>query len=166
MSHHTPATIGRITSGDAAALATFYNSLSPAAIRTFRPLGTSTSVEASQHVVMANATRPEARFDLLAWRQDRIAGWCFLWDLPTAQPFFGLGIADANRGQGLGATLLDRVMQEVRKRALPRVYLTVVKDNSIAWRMYQKQGFVRYDEYLDEADGETYFRMVWHHRPA
>jgi hypothetical protein len=30
----------------------------------------------------------------------------------------------------------------------------------VAWRLYEKRGFVRYGEYISKDDGETYLRMV------
>jgi hypothetical protein len=54
---------------------------------------------------------------------------------------------------------MDRVMRGARKRALHKVYLTVVQDNSVAWQMYQRRGFVRYGEFVGQ-DGQDYYRMV------
>lgn len=41
-----PVTISRLRPEDAAALCAFYNGLSPESIRTFRPVGPKTTVEA------------------------------------------------------------------------------------------------------------------------
>jgi RimJ/RimL family protein N-acetyltransferase len=37
--------------------------------------------------------------------------------------------------------------------------LTVVTDNAVAWRLYEKNGFVKYDEFVGE-DGLPYFKMI------
>jgi ribosomal protein S18 acetylase RimI-like enzyme len=56
---------------------------------------------------------------------------------------------------------MDLVMNEARERGLKQVILTVVKDNAVAWRLYEKRGFARYGEFVDAADGQTYLRMRW-----
>jgi ribosomal protein S18 acetylase RimI-like enzyme len=89
----------------------------------------------------------------------QIVGWSFIWDLQSDEPTFGLGVADACQGRGLGSELMDRVMEAARERALYKVYLTVVQDNQVAWRMYEQRGFVRYGEFVG-GDGLNYFRMV------
>lgn len=152
--------IRRMLPADAEALAAFYNGLSKASIRTFRPLGTQTAAAACLKLALNNGVEKDSRFDLLALAGPRVVGWCFLWDLDTDKPMFGLGIADDHHGWGLGGTLMDRVMQAARDRRLARVFLTVVKDNQVAWRLYEKRGFVRYDEYVSKDDGETYLRMA------
>ena len=150
----------RLQPADAEALAAFYNGLSTASIRTFRPLGTKTTVDECLKLALRNGVESDSRFDLLAMAGPCVVGWCFLWDMDTDKPMFGLGVSDDHRGLGLGGTLMDRVMQVARERGLRRVFLTVVKDNVVAWRLYEKRGFVRYDEYVEKNDGETYFRMA------
>ncbi|MGD0090117.1 MAG: GNAT family N-acetyltransferase [Planctomycetota bacterium] len=150
----------RMRPADAEALAAFYNGLSKASIRTFRPLGTETAPGTCLKLALDNGIEKDVRYDLLALDGPRIVGWCFLWDLDTDKPMFGLGIADDHHGRGLGGTLMDRVLQAARDRRLPQVFLTVVKDNAVAWRLYEKRGFARYDEYVGKDDGETYLRMA------
>jgi ribosomal protein S18 acetylase RimI-like enzyme len=161
MGERPPFTIRRLQPGDAEALAGFYNGLSREAIRTFRPLGVSTTVDACAKIVLANGAGVETRFDLIAFDGARIVGWSFLWDLDTEKPLFGLATADDQRRKGLGGELMDRVMAIVRERGLARVFLTVVKDNDAAWRMYEKRGFAKQDEFVQKGDGLTYFRMTW-----
>ncbi|MCY3019692.1 MAG: GNAT family N-acetyltransferase [Planctomycetota bacterium] len=160
MTDQTSFLIRRMQPADAETLAAFYNGLSKASIRTFRPLGTKTAADVCLKLALNNGVEKDIRFDLLALTGPRVVGWCFLWDLDTDKPMFGLGIADDHHGQGLGGTLMDRVMQTARDRRLAQVFLTVVKDNVVAWRLYEKRGFVRYDEYISKDDGETYLRMA------
>jgi ribosomal protein S18 acetylase RimI-like enzyme len=150
---------------DARALAEFYNGLSEGSRTTFRPLGWTTTVEACARIVQgnlsggSNADERGTRYDLVAVHRGRIVGWGFIWDLHTAEPIFGLGIADAYQGRGLGAALMDRVMAAARRFGLGRVYLTVVQDNHVAWRLYERRGFVRYGEFVGD-DELAYYRMV------
>ena len=87
-------------------------------------------------------------------------GWSFIWDLASEEgATLGLGIADAYQGRGLGTLLLEAVLQRTRDLGLARVRLTVVQDNWIAWRLYEKHGFERRGEYIGQ-DGLPYYRMV------
>lgn len=151
--------IRRLMTGDAESLAAFYNGLSMASRRTFRPLGEKTAVDRCEEVVCGNQPEIDEKFDLVAVHENVIIGWSFIWKLDSDEPVFGLGVADACHGQGIGSALMDRVMEEARRRNLPRVLLTVVQDNEVAWRMYEKRGFVRYGEFVGE-DGLPYFRMA------
>ncbi len=151
-------TIRRLTPGDEGALLTFYNGLSAASKRTFRPLGPVTLPEVCAGIVADNANGAGKKFDLVAVADGRIVGWAFLWNLHTDEPLFGLAVADAYHRQGLGAALITRVMRTAREMGLPTVYLTVVTDNTVAWRLYEKQGFVKYGEFTGD-DGLPYFKM-------
>ena len=155
--------IRRLRPADAEGLARFYNGLSEASRRTFRPLGWQTSVEACAAVVEGN--RAESKYDLVAVPRvgsgagSEIVGWSFVWHLGSGEPSFGLGIADAQQGQGLGAALMDRVLADMWATGLGQVYLTVVQDNHVAYGMYERRGFVRYGESVGD-DGLAYYRMV------
>lgn len=150
----------RLRPEDAQALADFYNDLSPATIRTFRPLGTSTTLDTCAEIAEKNVGE-EDNFDLIAWHKNQVVGWSFIWRLSTDKPVFGLGVADAYHRQGLGSSLMDAVMSEARKRRLSQVYLSAVKDNDIAWQMYARRGFQQYTEELNEHDELVYRKMLW-----
>ncbi len=149
----------QIEPGDAVALAEFYNGLSAASKRTFRPLGMTTAVAACEAVICDNQPEVGEKFDLVAMDGARVIGWSFLWGL-RAEPVFGLGVADVYHGQGVGGALMDRVLAEAHTRDIKHVVLTVVQDNEKAWRMYARRGFVRYGEFVEEADGLSYYRMA------
>lgn len=155
---HLP-NIRRITPGDAPALVAFYNQLSAPSKRTFRPLGPVTILEKCEAIIQDNADDVGTKFDLVAIHNGRIAGWGFLWNLDTDEPVFGLAVADAFHGQGLGTALITRVMGGARAMGLPTVYLTVVTDNAVAQHVYEKQGFVKYGEFTGD-DGLPYFKMM------
>ncbi|HOU12832.1 MAG TPA: GNAT family N-acetyltransferase [Anaerolineae bacterium] len=154
----TPPTFRRLAPGDESALLAFYNGLSAAAKRTFRPLGPVTLPEVCAGIVADNTDGARKKFDVVAVADGRIIGWSFLWKLDTDEPVFGLAVADAFHGQGIGTALMTRVMQTAREMQLPTVYLTVVTDNTVAWRLYETQGFVKYGEFTGE-DGLPYFKM-------
>jgi len=154
----------RLEWDDGEALAAFYNGLSEASKRTFRPLGTTTTVETCNDIIQDNLAAPPAKFDLVAVDGVAIVGWAFIWGLSgsdtNSEPLFGLGVADSHQHMGIGTRLITAVMTRARAARLPRVVLTVVQDNTIAWRLYEKQGFVRYGEFVGE-DGLPYYRMRW-----
>ncbi len=157
----TPAiTLRPLTEHDAGALRDFYNSLSPASIRTFRPLGLTTTLAACAKIV-TDATAPAAtRFDLGAWQGDILVGWGSVSGLDTDRPEFGLGVADAWQGQGVGKALIDGVLDHARSRGLSRIYLIAVKDNARAIGLYSSRGFVQYGEMTGDWDGLPYVKMV------
>ena len=77
--------IRRLDLGDAPALVAFYNSLSQASKRTFRPLGPVTTLEKCEGIVVDNVAVADTKFDLVAIsdgaaRDGRIVGWGFLWE--------------------------------------------------------------------------------------
>jgi ribosomal protein S18 acetylase RimI-like enzyme len=153
--------VRRLQPGDAQALADFYNGLSARSIRLFRPLGESTTREVCDWVAAENLPARDTRHDIVALADRRIVGWSFLCALDTDEPAFGIGVADAHQGAGIGSCLMGIVMQAARGRGLPKVVLTVVKENDTARSMYERQGFVICGELVGEEDGLPYFRMEW-----
>ena len=163
-------TIRQLQSGDAEALAAFYNGLSTASKRTFRPLGETTTRDICADVAAGNADgdiacnggKHPTKYDLIALADDRVIGWGFLWALdaesPDDGPVFGLAVADGYHGMGLGTRLTGAVIAWADAQNLPQVILTVVQDNVIAQRIYERQGFVRYGAFVGE-DGLDYYRM-------
>lgn len=146
--------------GDVPALLAFYNGLSPASIRTFRPLGTQTRLEVCTEIVANNDPQRRTRYDLVAARGEEITGWAFIEKLAGPEPSLGLGIADACQGRGLGSALLDGVLAWAAAQELAKVYLIAVKDNARAVHLYGSRGFVTYDEFVSENDGLRYVRMA------
>jgi ribosomal-protein-alanine N-acetyltransferase len=53
-----------------------------------------------------------------------------------------LAVAEARWGQGLGAALLDALLEEAGRRGCGEVFLEVRVDNHRAQRLYQRRGFV------------------------
>lgn len=170
--------ITRLVPDDASALASFYNGLSAASKRTFRPLGVTTAPEVCLDIARDNAPGVAKKFDLVVHYGGQIIGWGFLWRVKADGPdesdppfslMLGLGIADAYQNHGLGSALMTRLMAEARRQAsqeaavAPVVTLTVVQDNEVAWRLYEKHGFVKVGAFVGEdsgGDALPYFRML------
>jgi len=100
----------------------------------------------------------DTRMDLVAWHNGQIVGWCFIWELDSAAPTFGLAVSDAYHGRGLGTRLMGAVMDWAKQQRLQQVDLTVVQDNLVAQHIYSRFGFVRTDEFTGD-DGLRYWRM-------
>jgi GNAT superfamily N-acetyltransferase len=150
-----------LSSQNTPALMAFYNGLSRATIRTFRPLGDQASLEVCQRIVADNNLSPAPRFDLVACVGEEIFGWAFIEKLST-HPDLGIAVADSLQGQGIGTALLTRIVDWAREHSLPAIYLMVVQDNDRAIRLYERYGFVTYEEEFDEVDQLPYFHMVAH----
>lgn len=56
-------------------------------------------------------------------------------------------IAEAWRGRGLGALVLERVADEAKRCAVKALHLEVARTNDAAARLYQACGFVARDRY-------------------
>jgi len=154
-----PVTLRVLQEGDAPALLRFYNSLSPASIRTFRPLGERTSLDVCRTIVQDTVVDGGTRIDVVATHNNAIVGWAFVSGLEGAEPGLGLAVLDAFHGQGLGSALLDLVLDYTRRRGVPTVYLVAVKDNLRAIKLYESRGFVFYGEHVDEMDQLPYVEM-------
>lgn len=152
-------TFRRLRANDADELCSFYAGLSSESIRLFRPLGVETTVEVCRGICQENGPDREVKFDLCAWHEGVIVGWCFLWKLDSPEPVFGLSVADAWQGRGIGKSLAQRIMSVAARRGIKKVILTVVKENLNARRLYEKLSFSCYGEFVHNDDGLTYLRM-------
>lgn len=153
--------VRRLQVEDASALAAFYNRLSKESKRTFRPIGPITIPEKCLEIAADNGQEESAssKYDLIAVYDGQIIGWGFIWNLTSTEPTFGLAVADAYHHRGVGNFLMSCTMQWARNQALKAVHLTVVQDNIIAWKLYEKYGFVKENEFIGE-DGQPYYSMV------
>jgi len=82
---------------------------------------------------------------LVAEYQDDIIGWASIYRYPQPRRK-GLGdlviyLHQDFHNIGLGRTMTDRLLQLAKEEKMHRIELTVVKDNTIAIRLYQKLGF-------------------------
>jgi len=156
-------TIRRIELADAAALVAFYNGLSEASLRTFRPIHAPTTLERCTRLCVDNHVQVPTEFDVAAVRDGAVIGWSFLWHLdahdPDEGPEFGLAVADAYHGLGIGTALTCHVLAWADAQRLPYITLIVVQDNTVAQHIYEKAGFIRYGAFVGKDDGLPYYRM-------
>lgn len=136
---------------------TFYNGLSDASRRTFRPLGECATLEKCTAVCADNEAG--AKYDLVAACGGGIIGWCFVWKDKEGANMFGLAVADAWQSKRIGSRLAMQLLADADAHGMGAIILTVVKDNAYAVRLYEKLGFGKYGEFVHEEDGLEYFRM-------
>ena len=79
---------------------------------------------------------------------------------------FGMYVPSTSRGQGIGAQLVQAVLDEARARQLRLVQLTVTQGNAAAERLYASQGFEVFGvEPMALRLGDAFFNKVhmwWH----
>ena len=57
----------------------------------------------------------------------------------------GLVVSENYRGQGIGRKLLEKVIEEAKKKGLKSLNLTSREERIAANKLYQKMGFIRYE---------------------
>jgi len=75
--------IRRIRLGDENALVDFYNGLNESSIRTFRPIGYTTTLDVCKEIIQDNNPEIDKKFDLVALHGMQIVGWSFLWKIQS-----------------------------------------------------------------------------------
>jgi ribosomal-protein-alanine N-acetyltransferase len=108
-------------------------------------------VVAMERALFDDAWSPEMFWDELAQGGTRtyvvaeengdVLGYAGLAAMPDEGYVQTLAVAPAHQKQGLGATLLTHLMDDARRRGLPRVGLEVRIDNEPAIRLYERFGF-------------------------
>lgn len=133
----TPLTFARIAATDRAALQRFYAGLSAATRAVFLP-------HAYDDATLARAVERDRRGHDRTYvlrSGGKIVGYFFLWEFDQPAPLLGLGLADAWQGQGLGAPMLRRLIDDARAAGSDAVELTTVLTNERAARLYARAGF-------------------------
>ena len=75
----------------------------------------------------------------------RIVGFAVCQTVLDEATLFNLAIEPASQGKGFGKILLNKLMEELRKKGIRTLWLEVRESNSIARRLYEKQGFNEVD---------------------
>lgn len=88
--------------------------------------------------------------------EGRVRGYAGLWLAPPDADVQTIAVAPDARRQGLGAALLDHLIDHARSVGCRRLHLEVRADNAAAAHMYQDRGFrtvrVRERYYPDFSD--------------
>jgi ribosomal-protein-alanine N-acetyltransferase len=70
-----------------------------------------------------------------------LLGFAIVWQVLDEAELANLAVAKAARRQGVGAKLLDAVLENARRAATNRVYLEVRESNTAARRLYASRDF-------------------------
>lgn len=90
---------------------------------------------------------------------DEIAGYAMLrgWDEGYVVPSFGVAVAPAYQGQGIGSRLLRESIRIALEMGAEEVMLKVHPENPRALSWYRKVGFREFDQ---QADGQMILRLA------
>ena len=83
------------------------------------------------------------RHYLVALDRDEVVGYAGLCDYPDEAWVQTMAVAPAAQGSGLGARLLEALLDGAARRGQRTVRLEVRSDNAAAQRLYARHGFVR-----------------------
>jgi ribosomal-protein-alanine N-acetyltransferase len=83
----------------------------------------------------------DSRTYLVAEDEGAIVGYAGLAAMPDEAYVQTLGVVKEHQRGGLGSTLLTALLEDAKRRGLPRVGLEVRIDNEPAIRLYERFGF-------------------------
>lgn len=157
--------VRELTARELPALARFNAGLSAATRAVFLPHAYD---EATLQRYVERHARGLDRIFVLGWGEE-IVGYFFLWEFDQAVPLLGVGLADAWQGQGLGESMMQRLVEEARRAGRDGVELTTVTTNARAFRLYTRVGFELVGE-IDNVAGDgrvvREYRMLLPLRPG
>ena len=82
----------------------------------------------------------------VALQEERVVGWCdalpVVGEARAHIAVLGIALLPQARHQGLGAQLMQAVIQKAWQKGLTRIELSVRIDNLNAFALYKRQGFV------------------------
>lgn len=78
---------------------------------------------------------------VLADAREGVIGYAVLWCILEQGELANIAVTPARRGEGLGALLLDHVLDVARRRGVEKLFLEVRASNAPALAMYSAFGF-------------------------
>ena len=93
------------------------------------------------HSVLARALDGTDR-TYVAWCDDDIVAYFFLWDFANPVPVVGIGITDGFQGLGLGRQFMHILIADARAARRKGLELTSVLHNARALHLYRRLGFI------------------------
>jgi ribosomal protein S18 acetylase RimI-like enzyme len=89
---------------------------------------------------------------VLTNKNDNIIGYAHL-DFEE-KIWLGICVCENYRGKGFGKKIINYLLEYAKNNNIKKIHLTVDKDNIIAKKLYEKNGFII------ESEKETFFYMV------
>ena len=83
----------------------------------------------------------DTRWYLVAEDGETVVGYAGLIAYPDEAHVATIGVAGNRQGEGIGARLLDALLEEADRRRVPVVLLEVRADNELAQGLYRRRGF-------------------------
>lgn len=89
-----------------------------------------------------DAMRREDNIYLVAVEQEEIVGYAGMWMVMGEGEIVVVAVKETVRRQGVGAAILESLVEEGRKSGTDIFFLEVRESNAAAQRLYVKQGFL------------------------
>ncbi|OBX04363.1 alanine acetyltransferase [Gallibacterium genomosp. 3] len=104
------------------------------------------SIETAAHTVpwslgTLKNNQGENYLNLKLLQQDQIVGFCICQMVLDEATLFNIAITPQSQGQGLGKTLLQSLMAQLREKGINTLWLEVRESNKKAQCLYQTLGF-------------------------
>lgn len=78
---------------------------------------------------------------IVAEAADRTVGYAVAWFVVDQAELGNIAVAEDWRGRGIGARLLDEVLDRAGRRGMREIFLEVRPSNLVAQRLYERHGF-------------------------
>jgi ribosomal protein S18 acetylase RimI-like enzyme len=103
-----------------------------------------------EKTILQFVERNNKGFDLIyvAYSQNEIVGYFFLWNFNKTFPILGIGITGLFQGKGFGEKFMSILIDDAKNAKKGGILLTTVLTNQVAFKLYLKMGF----EYLRDID--------------
>lgn len=93
--------------------------------------------------------KDDGKICLASYEGDTLTGYIYASYVLDEAEIGNICILPGSRGQGIGKALLDKMLESLKERDIKTVFLEVEADNAPAVRLYEKAGFIRYNERRD-----------------
>lgn len=147
--------IQTLTAAEADSLFSFYTSLPDSVRYFFEPFPNLSKEVLANHLKAADDG--EAISIGVVNDEGAVLGHAFIQGIGGEKPVLGVGLTPFVHGQGWGQKLMAAVLERADGIGLPRVTLTVLKDNQKALSLYKKMGFEVKGEHTCHEENDSYF---------
>ncbi len=145
--------IHELTPDHVAALRWFYASLPDWLVKWFEPFPEQSDRKITEH--LQNALEGKAISLGLCEPDGTIVGHAFVMNTRDDSPVFGIGLQEPLIGSGWGRRLTSAVLSEADVRGVPRITLTVFKENNRARQLYESFGFTAVGDHQCRTPGDS-----------
>lgn len=94
----------------------------------------------------------------VATEATEIIALSFIWDINTSIPWFGIAVADAHQGKGIGTAMINYIFDYLKVKGYGGLLLRTSTRNISAQKLYEKCGFERIGSH---PSGEYLYLKRW-----